>query len=118
MCKQRFRENPIVRLPYFILIIFGLHFSEKKSQDMRYCDLEGQSATIVCGRNNNSQMMYYNVQKKVIHFGLVLGIQTNKGQELMILGFCGLITWHIFEFRFRGCLSLEKIDFGLKNIPQ
>ena len=108
----------MVRLPFFILIIFGLHFSEKKSQDMRYCDLEGQSARVVCGCNNNSQMMYYNVQKKVIHFGLVLGIQTNKGHELMILGFCGLITWHTFVFRFRGCLSLEKIDFGLKNIPQ
>ena len=64
MCKQRFRGNPIVRLPYFILIIFGLHFSEKKSQDMRYYDLDGQSARVVCGRNNNSQMMYYNVRKK------------------------------------------------------
>ena len=56
--------------------------------------------------------------EKGYSLGLVLGIQTNKGQELMILGFCGLITWHSFDFRFRGCLSLEKIDFGLKNIPQ
>ena len=99
------------------LLFLVCTFYKEKSPDMRYHDLEGQSAR-VCGRNNNSQMMYYNVRKKVIHFGLVLGIQTNKGQELMILGFCGLITWHTFEFRFRGCLSLEKIDFGLKNIPQ
>ena len=111
MCKQR--------LLYFILIFFGLHFSEKISIHALYYDLKGQSA-IVCGRNNNSQMMYNEVRKKGYSLGLVLGIQTNKGQELMILGFYGLITWHSFApLSIQGLFIFgEKLDFGLKNIPQ